>query len=454
MNMFRLPIALFAALLFVAPAAGQDAKLKNELKAKEAAAKKDPELLFEAGKWANEKALVTDAKRLFQAVLKIKPDHAGANEALGNALVEGKWLPAKEAETLRKKALAAEYSAKGLVEVNGVWVEKDKVDDAKRGVFHFEQDVVTKDELVALQSGKVRHPETGELIDPKNLEKAKSGYFPVGSDRWVDLKEADLWHSETKRPWIVRTKDGLFVSTLALAKIQELKPKIDEALERVRPLFGNRVLAGTHRPVVFVAATQSEYTEMSTALGDGTDACGTFLVRDEATMALPFLGEVRPAICFNEKNWAPNYVRHCAALSYAHGVAEEAGVDLPLWFLHGAGSYASRFLTDEEAGGFAKQFLKRGNMRGLKPFFAGFAISGEMDANDIQYNIFQAGLLLSFALHGGEPKVTETMQAVTACLAGGGKGNFDKLLTKLQGQLIECEPKVAAYFQQLAAKAQ
>jgi hypothetical protein len=50
-------------------------------------------------------------------------------------------------------------------------------------------------------------------------------------------------------------------------------------------------------------------------------------------------------------------------------------------------------------------------------------------------------------------KVTESMQAVSACLAGTAKGNLDKLMTKLQTQLIEAEPKIAAYLQQLIAKA-
>jgi hypothetical protein len=436
-----------------APAFAQD-KLKNELKAKEAAAKKDPDQLFEVGKWAADKSLVSDSKRIYQAVLKIKPDHAGANEALGNELVEGKWLPAKEADALRKKAIAAENAAKGLVEVGGIWVEKDKADEAKHGIFHYENDIVTKEEMLAFQAGKVRHPETGEIIDAKHLEQAKNNYFPISNGRWVDQKEADTWHSDLKRPWIVRTQCGLFVSTLSLSKIDELKILVDQGIRRVEALLGSKVLAATHRPVVFVAATQSEFQDLGTALGDGTDACGTYLTREDAKMVLPFVGETRPAVCFNEKGWVSNYIRHCAALAYAHGVSEEAGVDMPLWFLHGIGSISSRFMTDAEAGGFAKQFQKDGKITGIKAFFASFAINGEMEAHEIQYNLFKAGLMLSFATTGGDAKVTETMQALTSLLAGTSKGNFEKLLTKLQGQLIDSEAAINAHFQKLIAKAQ
>ena len=90
-------------LLVLAAATGQSAaQLKNELKTKETAAKKDPQKLYEVGVWAKEKALAVDAKRIFEAVVKIKPDHAGAHEALGDELVEGKWMSAKDADALRK----------------------------------------------------------------------------------------------------------------------------------------------------------------------------------------------------------------------------------------------------------------------------------------------------------------------------------------------------------------
>lgn len=434
------------------PALAQNAKLKNELKTKEAAAKKDPDQLLAVAKWAAENSLADEAKRIYQAILKIKPDHKGANEGLGNELVEGKWLSGKEADALRKKAAAAENATKGLVEIGGAWVEKDKVDDAKRGIFWFDKEVVTKEELLALQSGKVRHPDTGQIIDAKDLEKAKGDYYPVGNDKWVDLKEADTFHSDLKQPWIVRTRTGLFVSTLARTKIQELGVQLDRGVDRVAPLLGNRVVTGAHRPIVIVAATESEFRDFATTFGDGKDACGTFLMREEAHMRLPYIGDVQPAICFNQKDWANNYIRHCAAMSYAHGVAEEAGIDLPFWFLHGIGSYASRFLSDAEGGGFAKAYLKRGPVRNLKGFFAGFDISGEMDPNEIGYNIFLAGLLVSFAANGGETKITETMQAISTCL-GTGKGNFDKLVSTLQSELIAAEAKINDYMQKLAAKA-
>jgi hypothetical protein len=455
--MVRISRSLLALALALAatPALAQSpAQLKTELKTKEAAAKKDPDALFEVGKWAADKALAADSKRIFQAVLKIKPDHAAANEALGNALVEGKWIPAKEAEALRKKAQAAEYAAKGMVDVGGVWVEKDKVEDAKRGVFHHDGQLVTKAELLALQGGKVRHPDTGELIDPKHLEKAQNKYYPVGSEgRWVDLKEADTYHSEPKRPWVVRSQHGTIVTTLGLAKIEELQRELDVAIEKVATLFGGRMLPPTLRPVVLVAATETEYRDHGANLSDGPDAAGAFMAPAEAKLPIRDVGEMSFAVCNNHKDWGIRYLRHAAALAYANGLAVESGNALPLWLCEGIGSYTSRFQNDSDAGWFGKQHMAKGGVRNLKSFFQTFAINGDMESKDVDYNLFQSGLCVSFAAHGGDAKVTEALQGLAAALTSGAKGSGAKAVSKLEAELIAAEPKLAAYLQQLIAKA-
>jgi hypothetical protein len=449
---------LLVLALLALPVIGQTAaKLKQELKTKETAAKKDPEAIFEVGKWAAEKALADDAKRLFQSVLKLKPDHAGANEAVGNQLVEGKWIPAKEAEALRKKAQAAEFAAKGLVEVGGVWVEKDKVDDARKGIFHHEGDVVTKDEFAAFNAGKVRHPETGEFIDAKNLEKAQNKYYPIGNEgRWVDEKEADTYHSEVKRPWVVRTGKGTILSTLPLAKIRELTTEVDQGIERVMPLLGVTQIAPARRPVILVAATQSEYQDYGSQMGDGTDAAGAFFAK-EANVQIPHVGSMRIAVCDNHKDWGTRYVRHAAALAAAQAVAAEAGADLPLWLEHAFGSATSRFQNESDAGWVGKQFLGRGGVGNVKAWFASFAINGEMQATEVANNIYMAGLLLTFAASGKDEKCTEALKAITAMLSGGGKGNVDKALdkavAKLQAALIEAQPQLVAHLQHLITKA-
>lgn len=454
---FRMKAVLAVVLSFAVPAldaeAQTPAQLKQELRAKETAAKKDPDALYETGKWAAEKGLVAEAKRLWLAVLKIKPDHEGANLGLGNALFEGKWLPAKEAEALRKKAMAADFAAKGFVEVGGVWVEKQHADDAKRGVFHHEAEQVTREEKLALIDGKVRHPDTGELIDAKFLEKAQNHYYPIGAEgRWVDEKEADTWHSDVKRPWLVRSTHCTLLSTLPLQKLLPLKQLADRGFERAGRLLGGAPPTPAHRPVSWIAATDTEYREWGTAVGDGTDATSAFLMAEQASMRVPMQGDVRAAICVWHKDWGPYNVRHCAALAYVHGLCADAGADVPLWFLHGIASYASRFENDSDAGWFGKQHVQKGGVRNLKGFFAGFAISGEMESKDIDYNLYQAGLMFSFAAEGGDAAVTDAMVAVTQALANPKKGGADKAIDKLTAQLIGAEEKIVAHLQKLIAK--
>lgn len=429
------------------------AQLKQELRNKETAAKKDPDAMFEVGKWAAEKGLAVEAKRVFQAVLKIKPDHEGANLGVGNALFEGTWLTAKEATARQKKAQATEFAAKGLVEIAGVWVDKEHVDDAKRGVFHHENQLVTKEEKMALLDGKVRHPDTDELIDPKFLEKAQQHYYPIGSEgRWVDEKEADTYHSDAKRPWMIRSSHCTLLSTMPLQKLLPLKQLADRGFERVGKLLGAVKPTPANRPVVVVAATDTEYRELGTELGDGTDATSAFLMREEQRLKVPYQGDVRAAICVWHKDWGPYNVRHGAALAYVHGLCADAGTDVPLWFLHGLASYASRFENDSDAGWFGKQHVQKGGVRNLKSFFTAFAINGEMEAKDIDYNLYQAGLMFSFAAEGGDAPITDAMVAVTHALSEPKKGGADKAIAKLTSLLIAAEEKLVAHLQKLIAK--
>jgi hypothetical protein len=161
---------------------------------------------------------------------------------------------------------------------------------------------------------------------------------------------------------------------------------------------------------------------------------------------------VRAAVCYNEKSWGPFYVRHGAALAYVHALSEDAGIDLPAWFVQGLASSTSRFQSDHDAGHFGKLHQAKGGVRNLSGFFAAFAIDGNMESKDIDYNIYQAGLCISFATRGGSAKSTAAFQAVVALLTGATKGNAEKAMTDLQKQLAQDEAAMGTWLQQLVAK--
>lgn len=444
--------AVLAAILSLAlPALAQTpAQLKQELRTKEAAAKKDPDALYEAGKWASDKGLAAEAKRLYLAVLKIKPDHEGANLGLGNAQFEGKWLPAKEAEALRKKADAAEYAAKGMVEVEGVWVLKEHVADAKQGIFHHDNQLVTKEEKLALLRGMVRHPDTDELIEAKNLEKAQSHYFPIGKEgRWVDEKEADKHHSDIERPWIVRSAYCTIISTLPFAEISKFKPEVDRGYERAARLFGDQPLPPAHRPAVIIAASQDEFRQYGQAFGDGTSSWSAFAMRDEAVIVIPRQGHAKGAVCDGTGGLGPYNIRDAAGIAFAEARAAAVGASLPLWVRHGAGTYASRFENRTVAAFYSKPHIARGGVRNLKAFFAGFDLNGDMSNDDLIHNTFQAGLLLDFAMDGGDPACKAALDGVAEALSK--KGDANKAFEKLQAALIAAEKLIVEHLKKLAA---
>lgn len=444
---------LVAGLSLALPLTAQSpAQLKQELRTKETAAKTDPDALAEVAKWAEEQGLAAEAKRIYQAILKVKPDHEAANRALGNEQVDGKWLPKKEAEAARKKAMEAEFKAKGLVDVGGVWVEKEHVADAKKGVFHHDGEKVTKEEKLALLAGMVRHPETGQLIEAQFLEKAQNKQFPIGTEgRWVDEKDADRYHSDGKRPWMIRTAYCTVVSTLPLSILATVKNEVDRGYEAIKPLLANMEPSPAFRPVILVSATKEEHQEFGTAMGDETSSYGAFYATAEAQLKVPMQGEVRPAVANWLKDWGPYYARHAAGLAYAGSLAVEMGVELPKWFHHGLGSVASRFCNNRDAGYLGEQHIAKGGVKNLKSFFSSFTINGEMEAKEIDYMIYQAGLVLAFAKSGKDAKALDALVEVTNAIAAGKSKGVDKSIEKLAALLAGKEEEIKAYLQSRVA---
>jgi hypothetical protein len=69
---------------------------------------------YELGVWARQQGLETQARAHFQTVIALDPNHAGAREALGYRLVEGRWMT--EADEMR---------ARGLVFHDGQWMSPE-----------------------------------------------------------------------------------------------------------------------------------------------------------------------------------------------------------------------------------------------------------------------------------------------------------------------------------------
>lgn len=352
----------------------------------------------------------------------------------------------KDAAAAKK---AEEMKAKGFVEVDGTWVEKDRVEDAKNGIFHFDGQTVTKGEYLAMQDGRVRHPITGELIPAAAVEEARGRKFPTSGDgAMADEKAADAFHSDASHPWILTRRDYVLVSTLPLAKLESLREHAERGLTRVRPVLGSIEPIPTARPTILVASSQDEFVQYGTSIGDGGSAYGGFLAREEAQMQLPHQGGVRPSVALWDDSWGPYYLPHAAGLAYVHSVCVTCGeIELPGWLLHGIASLGSRFESPATGAWFCQSMAKAGGFQALDSWFKDFKISGDMEPDAISRNLTQAGLVLDYCMQGGEAKATAALQALTQAFVDRNPVAVKKATKALQAALVESQPGIEKYLQ-------
>ena len=446
--MRTIPTLLITAAALAAPLAAQSrVKLLNELESKEGAAT-DAAAVMEVATWAHEHKMHTAHKRLLNKVLKLDADHEGARQALGYVKHDGRWMLEAKVALLEKRAERAAMEAKGLKEVDGIWVPAGEVDAAEGGVYFHEGNPVSRAEKVALLAGKVRHPSTAAFIDPDDLEKAEEGLFPLVNGDWVDLEEADKYHSESQRPWILRTDHVVVATTLPMASFEEVRGHIDQAIQSVMPFFGNRAIHPSHRPVLFVCSSVEEFQEMGNNFGDQRSIYGAFPCESEPVFEGYTLSEPPIVANWGERQpWGIYYLRNAAGQAYARAVGHDVGVRFPEWMIAGAGSYAERHYDVGIAKFFGQRHLEAGGVKGLESWgvesladwVRGFGISSEHDRVRVEHSVFQSGLMLSFAMHGSDNDVLAAAQkfrdAVTA--DEGAEEAFSNLQEVLSGKETE-----------------
>jgi hypothetical protein len=83
-----------------------------------------------------------------------------------------------------------------------------------------------------------------------------------------------------------------------------------------------------------------------------------------------------------------------------------------------------------------------------------YEISGDMQPEEIGFNLYQAGLMLSFAMDGNHAKVKEAMLAVSQALGSpdAKKGAAKAAIEKLQAALTGAEEEIKAHLAHLISK--
>ena len=437
---------LLALSIFAAPCAAQSTALKRQLKAKVTAAKDDPDKLMDAVRFAQEKKMDRQIEPILKRILKVDPDHTGANEALGRVKHEGVWMHAAKAEKLVSASLKEKYKAQGMAEVDGVWVTKEHVKDAKAGIFHHEGGIVNRWEKRQFLEGRVRHPITGRFIAAADFEKAEQGQFPIADGKWGDKEAANKFHGSWHSPWVVRTRYCNIVTTLPIDTITaKIVGEVDTSYTRVLPVFGGKAPPPNHRPIVRVVGSGDEYTELGAQQGGEGSAHGAFLTHRGSMKLDGTEGQVGVAMW--DKSWGPYYTRHAAGLAICSAFCGDARDDVPEWFHRAIGGYVERHFNAHDAKFFGKQHESKGGVKDFAKWLADFKISGDLPERgfgDIGYNVYQAGLVLSFCMRGGDAKTTEALMKATAAFAAGKKPT--RAIRSLGRLLAKKEKEIQAYF--------
>lgn len=118
--------------------------------------KKDTALHVELAKWCEGNELPDDAKKEWQTVMALAPDHAEARAKLGFVRFGERWVTEKERDRLAREAGAAaneaEMRAKGLVPHDGKWVtpeEKFVLEQKAKGLVKVGETWIPADEAKA-----------------------------------------------------------------------------------------------------------------------------------------------------------------------------------------------------------------------------------------------------------------------------------------------------------------
>lgn len=441
-----------ASLVLAVPTIAQD--LKAELLSKEQQARGNADALTQVAVWAKENGLGSDAARILKKVLEMDSNHVAANRALGNVEYLGHWMSRDEM-----------YKSMGLVQVEGVWIEKGHRDDAKEGIFHNGDELVSRAELASIQTGKIRHKWTGEFIAEEDAGKVEQGLYPLAAGKWGTLEEANAYHSSSEHPWVVRTPHTTLVCTLPLdgevSIYKSIWPYVEYGADIVTKMFGVEPKPA-NRPVVAVAASVEEYSEFGNVFGGSESSHAVFVLeQNEQEWAMPGLTGFTPPVFVNygEKNWEDINLRHAGALAAIEALRRD--IDAPPlqpWFVRGVAACAGRLPEPKWAGSNGEFDIVNGGGvdENLKRWFESWRLEGGLEWKAMAHNIFQAGLMIRFAENfgqeGPDSRVSDNWKDVVEVFQeGNGRGAF-RAIDKLQKSYYTKYDELRTYLRKLIAQ--
>lgn len=227
--------------------------------------RKDVKGMYELATWAKEKGLERRWPSLMKAVLRLDRNHAGAHEALGDHLVDGRWVDARKWKRLEAKRLEESYKARGWKKLRGEWVSPADYSRMKKGLVRHGEHWVTPKMLAAIKEKGLVFAE-GTWMTQDDAEKAAQGMVRTGK-RWVPADQLDEQHQDMRSPWVLADRDFELLTNCDHRTGRMLREEAKDAYEGCRAVFGADV--DIHGPqgrlVVFVGRSLDDYKTMGTA---------------------------------------------------------------------------------------------------------------------------------------------------------------------------------------------
>jgi hypothetical protein len=94
--------------------------------------------------------------------------------------------------------------------------------------------------------------------------------------------------------------------------------------------------------------------------------------------------------------------------------------------------------------------IGKGGVKDLTGWFSGFAINSELGSSELDYNMFQAGLVLAMCQRTEDKELKAAWQDVVDCF--GKKGSKpEKAIQKLEKVVVKKEADLRAFLQKLTA---
>ena len=394
------------------------------------------EKLWKLHEWCEAYGMKAEARSALRAILKLDDGERKAHELLGHIEFEGKWYDsAKKLEEYKAKKLEAEAKASGKVIYKGALTDPADVPFLEKGMIKDASgrwvDAETQKKIA---EGWVLQDLT--WIPPGEALNLAKGLWKCG-DKWLSLDEANKYHSEVGRWWMIANERFIVYSTCD-RKIAELSlEQCERAYRDLIRVYGKTPAQAV--PVIVLNSTD-QYglfargeagTQQPEARGLSSKH-GAFMA--ESYVEFTSSGQSLPGVAYwDDSSDAGNrfgemFVRHAAAQSYAEaidpspkavaklvkGQGAESFADafwaekqLPSWFRYGAAAYVERYALDSTVAAGGNSAWRREwsvtnitNKGGLDPLDRILKFEISVDNDNSAKLINEAGLLLAFALDG------------------------------------------------------